>query len=255
MNNIQNLEASLEKAKKEEKLNYLKEELGGLVKEYQGKCFGSHTFERSNKSKYQGATYYEKFYIEKDEIYVLEWNISLSKYPSFYKKSKNTIFYNRTHHERKLTGDNKYNANYNLYSGYSFFRKEISLKKFMQLWEIGEEADIIINTSFNNAISKMEYITIGDNAKENSIEECIISMDLDIIDLKNHPQLQRVLEYRYLPMFQESRWLLKIYAKKILEWQISKLKIDMQSVFATARRNDHLQNEIDIIQKFINSQL
>ena len=256
MTEVQKAELALQQAKKQEKLKYRLEELDKLKVLYENKCVASHTFQRRTKSSYMGAKYYEKFYLEADEIWVIEWSIYLSKNDSFYKPSKNCISYSRHIFKRQLTGINDKNAFYNLGS-HSFFNKEISYEKFMQLWECAEECNIILNDVFSNKIPeiKTEHITIGDHSAEEVLESCIKTIGIELIDFKNYPEVHRVLEYKTLPMFDRNRWLPKIYAKSILEWEIKRIQEDMNSVFSTLRGRAYNQNQIDIIQKFINNNL
>jgi hypothetical protein len=257
MNKIQQAEQALAEAKKEEKLQCRLRELEGLKKEYEGKCFGSHTFERHSAAAYMSAVYYENFYIEKDEIYALIHTIQLSHLDSFYKKSMKQIDYSRNVSKKQLTGQNDCNASYNLFSGYSFFRKEISLAKFKQLWEAGEEAKVIIQNAFRGKVPEleMESITQGDHDYETSIEKCILDMGIEMIDFKLFPNVHRCLEYRTLPMWDKRRWLPKQYAKPILQWQVKRLENECKDHWLSSSRRDALRQEIDILQNFINTQL
>lgn len=258
MTPVQIAEQALLEAKKQEKVNYRIQELNGLIKEFQNKCFGSHTFDRYHAAAYMSAVWYEKFFIEDGEIYVLEHTISCSHADNNYKKSMKQIAYNRNIYKRALTSEaGTYNANYNLYSGYSQFRKEISLDKFKELWEVGEEANLVIKQAFNGKAPelKQEWITQGDFAQESTIENCISDLGIDLIDFKQYPKVYAVLEYRTLPMFDRRRWLPKLYAKSILEWQIKQLEKDCTSIFTTYRRNESIRNEIEILKSFIKEYL
>lgn len=252
MSKIQEIEKQLEQAKKEENLEYKVKELAEVKKEYEGKCFGSHTFNRSHAAASMGAVFYEKFFIKEDEIYVLEHNIRLSHMDDYYKKSMKQISYNRGVNERKISG-NKYNASYNLYSGYSHFRKEISLQKFKELWEIAEEANLVINNAFKGKLPelKTEWITQGDFGYEEKISQCISDMGIEMIDFKDFPLVHNCIEFRTLPMFDKRRWLPKLYAKPILQWQINQLEEDCRSSFCTGRRYTALQYDIKVLQEFI----
>ena len=254
MGKIQEIEKQLELAKKEEALQYKVKELEEIKSQYEGKCFGSHTFDRSNAAACMGAVYYEKFYLKEGEIYVLEHTISLSHMDGFHKKSMKQISYNRNIYERKLTGNN-YNASYNLYSGYSHFRKEITQQKFKELWEIAEEANLVIKNAFRGKMPelKTEWITQGDFGYEEKISQCLNDMGIEMIDFKDFPLVHNCIEYRTLPMFDKRRWLPKLYAKPILQWQIEQLEEDCKSSFCTGRRYDSLQREIKILQDFIST--
>lgn len=257
MTEVQKAELTLQEAKKQEKIKYRLQELEQLKRNYEGKCIASHTFERNSKAGYMGANYYENFYIEDNEIWVTIWSINNTNYDNYYKPSKTNISYNRGISKKQLTGQNEYNASYNLDSGYSYYKKEISYEKFMQLWECGNEVHLLIKNYFNGKLPelKQELIRQGDHATEAVIEKCIAEIGIELIDFKNYPKVHQVLEYKRLPMFDKNRWLPKIYAKSILEWEIDRLKEDMKSPFSTSRSYEWNQNEINIIQKFINEQL
>ena len=257
MNAVQIAEKALAEAKKQENLNYKLKELEQIKKEYEGKCFGSDTFDRYSAAAYRAAVYYEKFFLKEDEIHVIKHTITLSHFDNHYKKSMKQISYSRNINEKKLTGDNEYNASYNLYSGYSQFRKEITLETFKGLWEIAEEANLIIKNAFKGKLPELqqEMITQGDFGQESTIEQCISDMSIEMIDFKTFPNVHRCIEYRTLPMFDRRRWLPKQYAKPILEWQIKQLQQSCQSQFTSNRQYEALQAEIKILQDFIYIQL
>lgn len=257
MTTVQEAKALLEKAELMEKLQHRQKELSELLLQYKGKCFGTHTFERKSQSGFMGATYYEDFYLKDNEIWVREWRISASKYDSFYKKDKYLTQFSRTINERQLTGQNDYHASYNLYSGYSHYRHEISLSKFMKLWENANELVIKIEESFYENVPelKQELIKQGDFYNENIISRCIKDIGIELIDLKDYPEVHRTLEYVTLPLFDNNRWLPKIYAKSIIEWYINELKKELESQFATERSVIWNNNKIRILNNFINTTL
>lgn len=257
MTTVQEAKALLEKAELVEKLQHRQKELSELLLQYKGKCFGTHTFERKSQSGLMGATYYENFYLKDNEIWVREWGIFASKHDSFYKKGKYLTQFNRTMNERQLTGQNDHNASYNLYSGYSYYRHEISLSKFMKLWENANDLVIEIEKSFyeNTPELKQELIRQGDSHNEDIISRCVKDIGIELIDLKDYPEVHRILEYVTLPLFDNNRWLPKIYAKSIIEWYINELKKELESQFATERSMIWNNNKIRILNNFINTVL
>ena len=52
MTKIQEIEQQLAQAKKEEQTSYLNKDFEEIKKQYEGKCFGTHTFERNSKAAY-----------------------------------------------------------------------------------------------------------------------------------------------------------------------------------------------------------
>ena len=257
MGKIEDLKQQLLEAEKQQILDYRLKELIQLRSDYQGKCFATHTFTRNSAASHMSAKYYEHFFMKGDKIYVREHLVSLSRFNNFYKKSKDCINYSRTIVERDLTLDGERNAHYNLDSGYSHYKHEISYLKFMQLWETGKEADIIIKDAFTKELPeiKQELISQGDHSNEEAISKCIADMGVEIIDFKKHWKVHRILEYRTLPLFFERRWMPKLYAKSILEWEINRIKEKMYSIFYTDRSVAHDQNAINIIQDFIDTHL
>lgn len=251
---VQLAEAALKEAQEQEKLEYREKELNDLIKDYKGKCFATNTFERRSNAGSKSAVYYERFFIEDGEIYVIEWNLRLSKFDSAYKVRASEINYSKNIYKRQIT-DGKYDAHYNLDSGYSCFKHEIPLEKFMYLWEVAEEANILITGAFNGKIPEVkdEEISQAEHGYEAVIESFIKGLGLDMIDLKDYPAAHAVLEYCTLPLFDKRRWLPKPYAKQILEFQISLWEKDKESVFATQRSIDVLNSRVrtikDLIQK------
>jgi hypothetical protein len=256
MSQIDILKKQLEDAEKEEKLKYLLKELSDVKSEYEGKSFGSHTFDRKHSANVMGAIQYEKFFIKEDKIYVLERSIHASKFNAVYKPSKTDINYSRHYYERCLT-DGERSASYNLYSGYTHFRKEISNEIFEQLWNGTEECHLVVKGLFNSKLPeiKMEWISQGDHRNEETVESAIKTLDLDIIDFKLFPKVHNCIEYHTLPMFQDRRWLPRIYAKTILEYHIKNLKKRQADSFTPGRIVNALQHEIDTVTNFIKTEL
>lgn len=257
MSEIQKLREQLANAEKTERLARLKKECEELKKQYEGKCFASHTFERSSASLHAVAVHYERIFIKEDgELYLFERSVSVSRYDSLYKKSKTDGQYSRHFCERALS-NNEYNPSYNLYSGYTQFRKEISLERFEQLWQGAEECQLIIKNIFDAKLPevKMELIRQGDDRNEDVIEQVIKCLNLDIIDFKKYPNIHRYIEYATLPMFQERRWMPRIYAKQILEYHIKSLKERQAESWTPDRIYNALEYEIKAIQEFINKEL
>jgi hypothetical protein len=254
MNSVEKARQELLKAELEEKIKYRKDELNSLKKEYEGKCFGSHTFERKNKSEFMGAVYYEKFFLkDNNEIYVMSHSIQCSTFDDYYKSNKLNKNYSRQISEIQLSGLNDKNASYNLYSGYSFFRKEISLDKFKKLWNCGDEINQVIHDFFFNVLPdlKQERITMGDSSSEKEIEDCIKTINIDLIDLKDYPEIHSILQYKHLPMFDRQRWLPKLYIVPIIEWLIKKLQEENKIYFDNLKVIYYNNQSIEQLQDFI----
>ena len=83
--NTQDLEQKLAESKQQEYINIRMKEFDEIKKNFEGKCFGSNTFNVMAKSRYFSTVYYEKFFIKNNEIFVIKWIICGTKYPAFYK--------------------------------------------------------------------------------------------------------------------------------------------------------------------------
>jgi len=251
----QELEKKLKEAKEKEYLQQRVKELEQIKEEYEGKCFGSNLFNRLSKSRYFGIVYYEKFFIKENDVYVIEWTVSGQRYPAFYKAETPT--YNISSHinERKLSG-NDYNASYNLFNGYHFYRKPITLKEFMFLWTAAKDCYLIIRDKFkSNPELEIEDVRQGDHDNERSIEKAISELGLDMIDLKQHPKMFWIFEYKTLPMLQNGRWLPRIYAKQLLEYVIKDYERDSRSSWISQKAVNFNNERIATIREFINSNL
>lgn len=257
MNRIQELEKSLEQAKKEQYLENRLRELEDIKKAYEGKCFASNLFSRFAKTRHFGAVYYEKFYIKENEIFVLEWKLSSTKNPAFYKTETTTYGINSHIHEIQLSGNNDYNASYNLDSGYSFYRKEITLSQFTSLWKASKDCYLVIKDAFKNYPElEIEDVRQGEHQDEQSIEKIALELGMDIIDLKQYPKIYGIFEYkRNIPMLQNGRWLPKIYAKQILKYIIEDFTKEMHDPWATSRTIVYNTEKIAHINEFISNSL
>ena len=254
MSNVLELEKQLSEAKAAEKLKYLQDELAGVKKEYEGKAFGSNTFERHSSAAHMGAIYYERFFIEENQIYVIEHSIGISKHDAYYKPSKTDITYRRSISRRSLT-DGKHNASYLLYSGYSHYRKEITVAAFKKMWDGTDEVYEVIKSLISSNVDRQEMIRMGDSTNEDEITLCIKDMGLEFIDLKNHPKVHSALEYKRIPMFDKNRWLPKQYAKPIIQWVIKQNNKRRAEKWTTPRIDNALKYENEVLQNFINEVL
>lgn len=245
------LKIKLEESLKEERLEALNKELKVLQQDYENKCFGTDSFTRNSSASRRCAVFYEKFFIKKNEIYVLEHEISLLHFNNFHKKDLKQVSYHTNIGERQLSGLNKYHSWYNLNT--SRFSKEISLEKFKELWNVGEEINLTIKNIFSDKFSYLqeEWMTNAESSEEQTIEEFIKNIGIKLIDLKDYPETYNVLKYRSLPLFDKQRWLPEQYAKAIIEYQIIKLKNELTSPFMTDRSLHYIQNEINVLTQFI----
>ncbi len=249
METINELKQKLVLAEKEKELEELNKELDNIKKEYEGKCYGSHTFERNNKSSYQNVTYYEKFWIENNEMFVMEHNISISRYANRVNKTFDSINYSRGVSKRNLSG-NKHNCSYNLYSGFHSQRKEISYGKFKQIWETFDTIeDSASKCIYSKLDTHQDLLRIGTSQNEDIISRGIGSLGIEIIDVTKYPKLFSVIKYSNLPMFQEQRWIPKIYIDKILSLEVENIKKEIDSrVYSDT---NYLHANIKVINSFI----
>lgn len=219
MNQVQIAEKLLSDAKLQEKLDINLRQLKELEEDHKGKCFGTDSFNRYYAEAHEGAVYYEKFFLEKNEIFVIEHTITLKHMDAYHKDFKKHISYGTYIEKRQLTGLNTRSASQNLYSGYSWYRTEIPFDKFKQLWDIGEEVKDTFEKAFRGIFPDLrkEWISQGNHDNEISIEKCLLDMNIEMIDFKKYPEVHKCIEYRTLPMFDKRRWLPKQYAKQILE--------------------------------------
>ncbi len=254
---INTLEKELAEAKKQEYLVKRIKELEEIKKEYEGKCFGSNLFNRMHKSRYFGAVYYEKFFIKENEVWVTQWTLSGSRYPSFYKSETPTYQLNSHIYEKNLTSkDSDYSAIYNLFNGYSFYRKEISKEEFMSLWSAARECYLIISDTFKKSPQlEIEDVRQGDHSNEQTIDRVIDELGLDIIDLKNFPKMFWIFEYKTLPMLQNGRYIPRIYAKQLMEYTIKQLEKEKKDMYSTVRSINWCNERISTIKQFIKEEL
>ena len=251
--NINILEKKLAEAKQQEYLNKRIKELEEIKKDYEGKCFGSNLFNRMHKSRYFSAVYYEKFFIKDNEIYVIEWTLVGNRYPAFYKSETSTYQLNSFIHEKSLTStDSTHSASYHLFSGFSFYRKEISKKEFMSLWAAAKECYLIIKDTFKQSPHlEIEDISQREYSNEQTLERIISELNLDIIDLKQYPKMFWIFEYQTLPMLQNGRYIPKSYAKQLFEYTIKQLEKEKNDSYSSFRTHNWCQERINAIQEFI----
>jgi hypothetical protein len=88
---------------------------------------------------------------------------------------------------------------------------------------------------------------MGTATDELKLDIAIKATGIDVIDItEDYKVFTQVLSVTVL---QEQKYLPRIFAVKILEYQISKMKEDMAHPFST--RTEHTRGEIKILEDFI----
>lgn len=244
MTNVETAEKLLKQAKLEEKIALQSKELAQLKEAYEGKCFGSQTFTKTNTATYTNAVYYEQFYIQDDEIYVTVWKLNTTKYKLSNRPGKILTSFSRNISENRLTGESyTYNSAHYLTSSHSYCTKPIPKEKFMQLWETSENLVIATEKEFTKELPELmtELQTLERERAESTMETIIRLSGIEVIDLNKFPIIQRCLEYTTLPFFESKRWLPKIYAAPLINGYIKKLELENLVTFTYATRERHAQ--------------
>ena len=250
MKTVNEIERELQEAKNQQKLVYLQKELEELKLQYEGKAFGTHTFERKNKSSYNYARFYEKFWIEDTKIKMLRWSISITRSGKNYVFSQDNLSFNKIK-EEIVSQDNGYNSKHNLI-GYDFgTKKEMSVTIFMKLWTQGE---IISDKLFDAYVSiigetPFDLLRIGSSNDEKILADAFNYLKLDVIDITQYPNVFNALQYKHLPFLQEQKYLPRIYAKQILEYQIKLWQDEKNQTWRSY--DDRYDKWIKIIEDFI----
>lgn len=234
MNKIEELKRQLEIAEKEKLLSYRQERLNSLKKQYEGKAFATHTYERKNKARIMGAVFVERIFMEGTEIYSIVWRISINRYASIYKYATPTCNYTTYVNKNQLTNDNREDFESALGFGYSMFRKEITKQKFFQLWELITASTKQAELDFYKEAPEieMELERQGDHSDESKLKKDYSVLGIDVIDLKDYPEMYRLLEYVDLPLLHHNRWIPRIYAKQVFELYIQKLKKERRESYS-----------------------
>lgn len=241
MKTINELEKELREAKAKEQLADLQTQLDSLKRQFEGKAFGTHTFERRNRSSFNAALFYEKFWIKDSAILVLRWDISISRQAKNYAFSQDCLSFQKS----KDVYEYQYACQYNT-------TKEISINKFMQIWNQGELVCDKLFDVYSKTIEEppFDLLRIGTGADEEILASAFNYLKLDIIDITKYPEVFRVLQYKHLPFLQEQKYLPKIHAKQILEYQIRLWEIEKKnSILSDISRYDE---SIKTIKDFIN---
>ena len=250
MRTVNEIERELQEAKNQQRLIYLQKELEELKLQYEGKAFGTHTFERKNRSSFNYARFYEKFWIEDTKIKMFRWNISITRSGKNYVFSQDNLSFNRSKEE--ITSENNgYNSKHNLI-GYDFgTKKEISVTMFMKLWTQGE---IISDKLFDAYVSiigetPFDLLRVGSSPDEKILADAFNYLKLDVIDITQYPNVFNALQYKHLPFLQEQKYLPRIYAKQILEYQIKLWQDEKNQTWRSY--DDRYDKWIKIIEDFI----
>jgi hypothetical protein len=87
-------------------------------------------------------------------------------------------------------------------------------------------------------VGQWDLTRMGTATDELKLDIAIKATGIDVIDIEDY-KVFNVLKYCQLPFFQEQKYLPRIFAVKILEYQISKMKEDMAHPFST--QNTHVE--------------
>lgn len=221
MATVAEIEKQLIDAKNLEKTQELEATLKYMRDNYEGKCFGTSVFERKNRSGFSSAVFYERFWIENSKITVLKWIFSISKMGRDYKFSSKKLSFDRSKSEDSTEHVNQHDVVSSLIGHYVSFKKEVRLERFMNFWETSEAVCTMLDDCYKTEITiEDDYLTIGSNNNEQMLQSGFESIGIDYIDITKYPSLFNALQYKQLPLLQEQKYLPRVYAKQILEYQI-----------------------------------
>lgn len=242
MKTINEIEQELREAKAFENSKHLQDKLIALKEKYEGKAFGTHTFERRNKSAYASVNYYEKFWIKDNIIIFLRWSITIQRCGKNYEFSQDQLSFSRSKSE--MNGDN-------ITSGSYGEKKTVSYDKFMQLWEYGEFASNKLNDLFTTTIDiqPTDLLRVGSSNDERMLETAFNSLKLDFVDITKDYRVFNALQYKHLPFLQEQKYLPRVHAKEILNYQISLWETEKKQRYCT--QTDRINRDIETIRNFI----
>ena len=247
METVQDLEKKLLEAKAQEKLVSLQKELDALKEKYQGKAFGTHAFERKNRSGYASAKYYESFWIENMKIQMLTWRLSFNRTGKNYVFSASQLSFDRSKAQTEARDDG-YNAEYHLINN-SHGTKLVTVAKFMQLWNYGHFVVTELDRVFNERISGPEdLLRIGTNNDDIKLTKDFKESGIAYIDITENLKVFNVLKYKQLPTLQEQKFLPLIYAEHVIQLQIRKLEKEAQERYSN---REYLAREIEVLREFI----
>lgn len=255
MSNVQDLEKQLAQAKEKDKKDSLIKECQAIKLEYEGKAFGSREFERNSKSASDHAIYVKQIYIgtrsmsQGESILADIWTVRVNRYDSNYKFSQNHYSYSRSRDTETQLSRTDTNASWNLYRMLPWLKKEISVEKFMSLWNVALVHEMVLRDAFKGQLGDyQELIRQGDSTNESRIEKAITSLGLEIIDIqKEYPKLWEEVKYCDLPMFQNQKWLPKLFAKAILLYQVSLWEKDKNDTWSDSKTINWRNRQIKVI--------
>lgn len=257
MNEIQELESKLTKAKIQEKLNYENKEMQECIDLYVGKCYGSRAFRQKVKHVHNKAIYITDIRrLTEHTNGAAEGTVLLTYSFVNYHKGPDwrgfTVFsanYSRGTSNIVLN-DDKYNMSHHIFNLTNKL-KEISVEKFKELYICGDEIEANIELTFSKKLDITIEKTCGDSTNQTVLEEKYKKLDIPVIDLEKYPELLYTLRYSKLPGFFEDRFLFKDYAKKALLLEIDYKHKDMNNTWCSGSRYEALLQECMIIENHI----
>lgn len=216
---VQEVEALLEKTKKDAEIEERTRIYQELKSSYEGKCYASHTFTRRSKSGMSQAKYIESIYMDSNnDIYAKIWNIYINK-----NKYSNSVNFGISN--TQLT-DQSYSPEYTLTDFIMYLTKEITLDKFKNLWQLVEHESNILDEELHKKLSDIygepECLTSIQEGK--SFVDFITNYNIDVVDFYEYPEIYNLFKYTYLPFYYQNRWMPVEFLTESLDWYIDKLK-------------------------------
>ena len=96
---------------------------------------------------------------------------------------------------------------------------------------------------------KLYGLDVHPDRIKNYLMHSLKRLKLDYIDITQYPHVFNALQYKHLPFFQEQKYLPRIYAKQILEYQIKLWQDEKNQTWRSY--DDRYDKWIKIIQDFI----
>jgi len=257
MSTVTELEKQLAEAKRKEIYDRRQAELEKLKEDYEGKAFGTHTFERNSRSVYMGGYYYERFWLnEKQEIMVREWTFTINRMGKDYVFSSRSLNFNRQIQEKQLTGpDIKYHADYMLKQGQYLGKvTQIAREKFVDIWGESEASwtDFLLTLrKKSQEFPEYDMLRVGTSNEENKMEKANEELQLDMLDVMKFQELYNTLQYLQLPFYYEQRWIPSIYVKRLFKYQIAKWRKELQDPWLKGNAIEWLNRRIKVLEDFL----
>lgn len=129
------------------------------------------------------------------------------------------------------------------------YSKEMSVDKFMGLWEYGKFMVIKLDRVMTERIeNKTDILRVGSSSDEKKLEADFKQAGIEYIDIASNLHVFNIVKYKNLPGLQEQRFLPVALADKVIKLLLEKLHEEKKSLHGS--NSYYMEKQIETLNCF-----